>query len=70
MDVFGKEELEVLDADADPLAIREFLVSLAGYVIGSDVTLNDGETIGFSQGDRHRIPGPRKPAEKGGECSS
>lgn len=55
MDVFGKEELEVLDADADPLAVREFLVSLAGYVIGSDVTLNDGETIGFSQGDRHRI---------------
>lgn len=57
MDVFGKEELEVLDADADPLAVREFLVSLAGYVIGSDVTLNDGETIGFSQGDRHRITG-------------
>lgn len=55
MDVFGKEELEVLDADADPLAVREFLVSLVGYVIGSDVTLNDGETIGFSQGDRHRI---------------
>lgn len=55
MDVFGKEELEVLDADADPLAVREFLVSLAGYMIGSDVTLNDGETIGFSQGDRHRI---------------
>lgn len=55
MDVFGKEELEVLDADADSLAVREFLVSLAGYVIGSDVTLNDGETIGFSQGDRHRI---------------
>lgn len=55
MDVFGKEELEVLDADADPLAVREFLVSLAGYVIGSDVTLNDGETICFSQGDRHRI---------------
>lgn len=55
MDVFGKEELEMLDADADPLAVREFLVSLAGYVIGSDVTLNDGGTIGFSQGDRHRI---------------
>lgn len=55
MDVFGKEELEVLDADVDPLTVREFLVSLAGYVIGSDVTLNDGETIGFSQGDRHRI---------------
>lgn len=55
MDVFGKEELEVLDADVDPLTVREFLVSLAGYVIGSDVTLNDGETIGFSQSDRHRI---------------
>ena len=70
MDVFGKEELEVLDADADPLAVREFLVSLAGYVIGSDVTLNDGETIGFSQGDRHRItrsPGvalPDQPTHK------
>lgn len=55
MDVFGKEELEVLDADAEPSEVREFLVNLAGYLLASDVTLKDGETIGFSAEDKHRI---------------
>lgn len=46
----GKEEMEVYvpAASADLNAIRNFLVSVAAYVIGEDVVLRDGETIGFS----------------------
>ena len=55
MDIFGKEELEVLDANAEPMTVREFLVNLVGYVLDEDVTLKDGETIGFSADDKHRI---------------
>ncbi len=47
---FGKEEIEVYvpAAAADLNGIRNFLVSVAAYVIGEDVVLRDGETIGFS----------------------
>ena len=55
MDVFGKEEMEVLDAAAQPSEVRDFLASLVSYVLGCDVTLQDGETIGFSPEDKHSI---------------
>ena len=44
MDVFGKEEMEVLNANAEPGELRDFLASLASYVLACDVTLQDGET--------------------------
>ena len=52
---FGKDEMEVLDADADPNDSRDFIYSLADYVLAYDVTLKDGETIGFSAEDKHAI---------------
>ena len=55
MECFGKDEMEVLDVDADPSKVRDFLASMAGYVLEYDVVLNDGETIGFSAADKHRI---------------
>lgn len=55
MDAFGKDEMEVLDADAEPDVLRDFLAGLAGYVLESDVELHDGETIGFSEDDKHAI---------------
>ncbi len=55
MSEFGKDEMEVLDADADPNDLRDFIYSLAGYVLEYDVTLKDGETIGFSAEDKHAI---------------
>lgn len=50
----GKEEIEVYvpASEADLNGIRNFLVSVAAYVIGDDVTLRDGETIGFSAGQK------------------
>lgn len=55
MNIFGKDEMEVLDADASPAEVRDFLFSMASYVLMYDVTLNDGETIGFSETDKHKI---------------
>lgn len=55
MRTFGKDEMEVLDADAKPSDVREFLYDMAAYVLEYDVTLNDGETIGFSKDDKHLI---------------
>ena len=52
MDVFGKEEMEVLNTDAEPGDLRDFLASLASYVLACAVTLQDGETIGFSADDK------------------
>lgn len=67
MDVFGKEEMEVLNVDAEPEELRDFLASLASYVLACDVTLKDGETIGFSADDKHAItrgPGVSLPEEQ------
>ena len=55
MDMFGKDEMEVLDADAEPADVHDFLASLVSYVLENDATLHDGETIGFSADDKHRI---------------
>lgn len=55
MMAFGMDEMEVLDAAGQPAEVRDFLVSLAGYVLERGVVLQDGETIGFSDGDRHAV---------------
>lgn len=48
---FGKEEIEVYvpQGMADLNAIREFVCGTAAYVLTENVTLRDGETIGFSE---------------------
>ncbi|MBS1482493.1 MAG: DUF4261 domain-containing protein [Clostridium sp.] len=48
MKSFGKDEMEVLEAGADPRELRDFLLNLVCYVLDEDVVLRDGETIGFS----------------------
>lgn len=47
----GKEEMEVyVDADkADFNELREFMLTIASYVLETDATLRDGETIGFTE---------------------
>lgn len=47
---FGKEEIEVYVpmGKADLNALRQFVFGTALYVLNEDVTLKDGETIGFS----------------------
>lgn len=47
----GKEEMEVyVDADkADFNELREFMLTIASYVLETGATLQDGETIGFTE---------------------
>lgn len=55
MEVFGKDEMEVLNADAEPEELRDFLADIVSYVLNEDAELLDGETIGFSAEDKHTI---------------
>ena len=67
MDVFGKDEMEVLGTDAKPGDLRDFLASLVSYVLENDVELQDGETIGFTADDKHTItrsPGVSLPEDQ------
>ncbi|MGA3676451.1 DUF4261 domain-containing protein [Lysinibacillus agricola] len=45
---FGKDEIEILDSQASPSEMRDFLITISGYIVDENVTLRDGETIGFS----------------------
>ena len=67
LDVFGKDEMEVLGTNAKPSDLRDFLASFASYVLENDVELHDGETIGFAADDKHTItrsPGVGLPEEQ------
>ena len=55
LSVFGKDELEVLDSSAEPQELHSFLFNIAAYVISSDVTLRDGETLGATEEERISI---------------
>ena len=49
LDVFAKDEIEVINTTAEPAELRDFLFNIAAYVLSSDITLQDGETIGYSE---------------------
>ncbi len=49
LEQFGKEEVEILNSDADMVMIYQFIYQIVGYLIAQNGTLNDGEAIGFSR---------------------
>lgn len=52
MALLGFDEMEVIDSTAAPSEIRDFFINIAGCVINGNVILRDGETIGFSAGQK------------------
>lgn len=48
LNAFGKDEIEILGSEASPAELRDFLITISEYIIVENVTLTDGETIGFS----------------------
>lgn len=52
---FGKEEMEVYATNANLNDVRDFLLDIVTYVLDSDVTLKDGDTIGFSEEQKLRV---------------
>ena len=55
LSAFGKDEIEVVGYEADPVDLRNFLMDISVYVLSNDVVLLDGETIGFSEKQRLSI---------------
>jgi len=51
---FGKYEMEILDSKMTASDLYDFLLNITSYVIGKDVALRDGETIGYSAD--HKVP--------------
>lgn len=49
MTTFGKDEMEILGSQQELSELQGFMFEIASYVIDSDVTLQDGETIGVSE---------------------
>ncbi len=61
LDVFGKDEIEVLDAAVALEDLQVFVLNLVDYVLSGDVTLRDGDTIGYSAEQKLAIT--RSPGE-------
>ena len=55
LEQFARDEIEVLNTDAQPEELHNFMMGIASYVLEYDVELHDGETIGFSAQDKHTI---------------
>ncbi len=48
LNAFGKDEMEIIEAKDDANTLHGVMIDLVTYVLDSDVTLRDGETIGFT----------------------
>ncbi|WP_442602026.1 DUF4261 domain-containing protein [Paenibacillus sp. KN14-4R] len=45
---FGKDEIEILESQVTAAELRDFLINISDYIVEQNVTLSDGETIGFT----------------------
>ena len=52
LEAFGKKEMEIIGSQKPLSEIRNFLYSIASYVVGYDVTFLHGQTCGFSAEER------------------
>lgn len=55
LEEFGFREVEIINSKHSREEIWDFLYNVAHYVILSDVTLNDGETIGFTPEEKLEV---------------
>ena len=55
LEQFGKKELEIIKSLEEAEEVYNFLASISDYIITSDVVLNNGETIGFSEEQKIQI---------------
>lgn len=52
---FGKWEMEIVESRLDPDELFQFFVNVCMYVVNSDVTFEDGETLGYTEEIQARI---------------
>lgn len=49
MNAFGKHDMEIVHSRLEMGDLLDIMISFVGYVVSNDVTLQPGETIGFSE---------------------
>lgn len=54
MTLFGKQELEIINAKKDVNELYNFILNISSYIIESDITFKDGETLGYAAD--HKVP--------------
>lgn len=52
---FNKTEIEILDTEHSIEEINDIMLNLVNYILVSDVTLKNGETIGFTEQQKLKI---------------
>jgi hypothetical protein len=52
---FGKQEIEVINSKLNLEELYDFIVNICAYVIDFDVTLNSGETLGYTAEQKIKI---------------
>ncbi len=55
MKEFGKAEIEIINSTKDASDLYDFLLSILQYILSENVTLSDGETIGFTENEKIKI---------------
>ncbi|WP_322923777.1 DUF4261 domain-containing protein [Paenibacillus campi] len=56
---FGKDEMEIINSSQDLGDVFELMLNITTYVVGSNVVLHDGETLGYSA--EHKLSLVRSP---------
>ncbi len=51
---FGKDEMEIINSKEELGDVFELMLNITTYVVGSNVVLQDGETLGYSA--EHKLP--------------
>lgn len=55
MNKFNKDEMEILNSPLPMQTLHNSLLSMCSYIITANLTLKDGETIGFSETQKWQI---------------
>lgn len=52
---FGKQEIEIINSTLSLEELYDFATNIASYVVGSDVTLKSGQTLGYTEDQKIKI---------------
>ena len=55
MSEFDKSEMEIVDSNMKMGDLYDFLLNTIHYVLDQDVTLKDGETLGYTENQKIKI---------------
>jgi len=55
LNVFDKQEMEILNSPLDMEDVYRFMLNICAYVLRKDITLKDGETLGYTENQKVKI---------------